>query len=210
MTALVSVVTPTRPGREELLLDRCVPSVTKLDWPARYVEHVIVSDENPGLRETVRAELEYPVRFVEINDTWRDGVRERSVGAVPWAVGSLLALGEFVAFLGDDDEVLPDHVSRHVEAMRRDSAMFSVGPVQFVVRGSHAFVIGDDTFAHGHLDATGIMCHRDALRRATWTATGEDAADWRLVRDWRAAGLVGTFIGGEPTVLHHDGWAARM
>lgn len=208
MSELVSIVTPTRPDRLDLLVDRCIPSVQRLDWPT--VEHVIVSDENPKLHERLesRLDLGVPVRVVEINDTWRDGVRDQSVGAVPWHVGSLLALGEFIGFLGDDDEVLPHHVRQHVNAMKSAEALFSVSPVQFVVRGTPVFVIGDDSFQHGHLDSTGIMCHKDALRVANWTANGEDAADYRLVRDWRARGLRGVFTGGSHTVRHHDGWAA--
>lgn len=210
---LVSIVTPTMPGRERLLLDRCMPSVAMLAWPA--VEHVIVSDPNPalheeivGFREVARGSNGATVltRFVELNDTWRDGVRERSVGAVPWQIGSLLAQGELVGFLGDDDELLPDHVTRHAAALA--DADFSVSPIEFRVGGEHRRVIGD-AFAHGHLDATGIMCRREALRAANWTATGEDAADWRLVHDWMRAGLRGALLGGEPTGIHHDGWMAR-
>lgn len=208
MRELVSIVTPTRPDRLDLLLNRCIPSVEAVDWPG-HVEHIIVSDENPKLREIVRAELDVPnLRLVEINDTWRDGVQDKSVGAVPWYVGSLMALGEFVGFLGDDDEMLPHHITQHVTTMRSAQAMFSISPVRFFVRGEPVFVIGDDSFAHGHLDSTGIMCHRSALRYATWTANGEDAADFRLVRDWCARGLHGVFTGPPYTVHHHDGWAA--
>lgn len=215
---LVSIVTPTIPGREEVLLERCMPSVHALDWPS--IEHVIVSDPNPELeiavtnyrlanRPTQDQQLERHTRFVQINNTWRDGTREKSVGAIPWYVGSLLAQGEFIGFLGDDDQVLPEHVMNHVNAMRAVESMFSVGRVQFIVDNEPQFVIGDDTFMHGHLDATGIMCHKEALRVASWTATGEDAADYRLVRDWLEAGLRGTFVDAPFTVLHHDGWAAR-
>jgi hypothetical protein len=216
VVTLVSIVTPTMPGREALLLDRCIPSVTRLHWPG--VEHVIVSDPNPALREEIEGYRlvsvaaggggPVPVRFVELNDTWRDGVRERSVGAVPWMVGSLLAQGEFVGFLGDDDELLPHHVNRHVDAMVATGADFTISPIEFRVGGEPRQVIGD-ALAHGHLDATGIMCRREALRAANWTATGEDAADWRLVDDWLKAGLKGHLIGGEPTGIHNDGWMAR-
>lgn len=206
---LVSIVTPTRPDRIDVLLDRCMPSVQGLNWPR--VEHVIVSDENPRLREVIRTEWNDAwanIRFVEINDTWRDGVKDKSVGAVPWHIGSMMALGEFIGFLGDDDEMLPHHVRQHVNTMRAEQSMFSVSPVRFFVNDEPVFVIGDDSFLHGHLDSTGIMCHKDALRFANWTANGEDAADFRLVRDWLHAGLKGTFTGDPYTVHHHDGWAA--
>jgi glycosyltransferase involved in cell wall biosynthesis len=202
---LASIVTPTIPGREHLLLDRCARSVRAQTWPE--VEHVIVSDRNPGLAEKVAG---LPgVRFVEINESWRDG-RERSTGAYPWQIGSLLALGEYVGFLGDDDELLPDHVERHVAALVETGADFTISPVQFRIGGDDLFIIGDATFAHGHLDSDGIMCRAAALRTATWRPDyAKNAADAQLVQDWLVAGLRGHFIGGEPTAIHHDGWAAR-
>lgn len=214
---LVSIVTPTMPGREELLISRCLPSVDRMARVCRQhnvdVEHVIVSDPNPDLaavQDTVlaAANLTSRVRFAEINDHWRDGVRDKSIGAIPWMVGSMMALGDLVGFLGDDDELLPDHAIRHQAAMDDTGADFSISVIEFRVRGEFYRNIGD-SFAHGHLDSTGIMCRRSALRVANWTATGEDAADHRLVTDWLRAGLRGTLLGGAPTGIHHDGWAAR-
>jgi hypothetical protein len=178
-----------------------MPSVLALQWPE--VEHIVVSDPNPDLRAALHGSK---VRFVEINDTWRDGVKDLSTGAVPWFVGSLMALGEYVGFVGDDDELLPDHADRHVAALQDHD--FSISPIQFRVAGEDCMVIGD-ALEHGRLDATGIMCRREALRVANWTATGEDAADWRLVHDWIRAGLKGVLLHGEPTGIHNDGWLAR-
>lgn len=206
--ALASIVTPTFPGREQVLLDRCMPSIAAQDWGN--VEHVILSDRNPELREAI-GELQdtyadvLTIRFAEINETWRNPMTEASIGAVPWYIGTLMALGEFIGFVGDDDELLPEHISLHVKAMRDNEAMFSVSQIEFKADGVTHLVIGDDSFAHGHLDATGVMCHVSALAVASWSANGENAADWRLVRDWRAAGLRGAFV---PTVtgIHNDGW----
>lgn len=206
---LVSIVTPTFPGREDLLLERCVPSVMAQVGDFR-IQHVIVSDRNPGIRRKVWIEfpfdsLPYFTTFAEINESWRNPTTEASIGAIPWYVGSLLALGDFVGFIGDDDEMLPDHVERHVTAMRENDAMFSVSQIQFRANGITQFNVGD-AFEHGRLDATGIMCHKDALRVANWTANGENAADWRLVRDWVNAGLRGTILPAPHTGIHHDGW----
>jgi hypothetical protein len=218
----VTIVTPTRPGRENLLIDRCMASVIAQDYDGM-IDHVIVTDRAPRLidevaRRTFKARVAVPgaepiggvftgrpVQVVEINDTWLNEITKRSVGAIPWYVGSLLAHGEFVGFLGDDDEYLPHHVATHVDAMERHAAPWSVSQVEFYVRGLPRQVIGDDSWELGHLDATGIMCRREALRFANWTANGEDAADWRLVRDWRKAGMEGVFI-PEVTGNHHDGW----
>lgn len=202
---LVSVVTPTFPGREKQLLERCIPSVLAQDW--RPLEHVIISDPNPALREHFKAlpQDDY-FRFIEINETWKNPATKFANGAVPWMLGSRLALGEFVGFLGDDDELHPDHVSVHVAAMKAADAVWSLSKVDFRANGDHWAVVGDNSFAAGRLDATGIMCWKGALSVASWDpAAGHPAVDWKLVDDWRQAGLVGVFI-DQVTGIHHDGW----
>ena len=206
---LVTIVTPTIAGREHQLFNRCAPSVMRQDWPGS-IEHVIVSDRNEDEfdgKHNYRVGSDYRMRSVQINESWRNPVTEESIGAIPFYIGSLLALGEFVGFCGDDDELLPDHIDRHVSAMREHEAMFSISAVDFRVGGEHRMIIGPG-FGHGQLDAIGIMCHKDALRFANWTANGENAADYRLVRDWGTHNLRGVLVDGGPTAIHHDGWAA--
>ncbi len=201
----VSIVTPTFPGREQVLLERCMPSIRAQNWTGP-VEHVILSDRNPELAKTIRdMRLGPEVVFAEINETWRNPWTEASIGAVPWFIGTMLAMGEFVGFVGDDDEILPDHITEHVAAMRENEALFSVSQIDFRAHGESKQIIGDESFAHGHLDATGIMCHVSALKIANWNANGEQAADWRLVRDWVAADLHGVYI-PKITGIHNDGW----
>jgi hypothetical protein len=209
----VTIVTPTTPKRERELFERCVASVIQQEYDG-VIDHVITSDFNPGLGVRLTDWLDdngnlwwdvRPHRVVEINDTWANPTTLASVGAVPWQIGSLLAHGDYVGFLGDDDEYLPHHVETHVSTMEHTGADFTVSATRFFVRGEPKQVIGGDLFKHGHLDATGIMCRREALRTANWLANGEDAADWRLVRDWLAGGLKGALI-PEVTGNHHDGW----
>jgi len=203
---LVSIVTPTIPGREILLFDRCVTSVMKQDWPGS-IEHVIVSDQNPEFDDSHNYRIgDYRMRSVQINDTWRNATTIASHGAYPWMIGSRLALGTFIGFLGDDDELLPDHVSTHVQAMRDADAAWSLSRVEFRANGEFWNTIGDESYIEGHLDATGIMCWKGALTVATWDPTaGIAAVDWKLVNDWRQAGLKGIFI-NKVTGVHHDGW----
>lgn len=190
-----------------------MPSVRALDWP--HVEHVVVSDRNPGLREKMRwlpewnrANPDRPVRFVEINETWRNPMTEKSTGGIPWLICSWLALGDFIGFLGDDDELLPEHARVHIRAMQEANALWSLSQTDFRVGGNPYLIIGDASYDLGHLDTTGIMCYKDALGIATWNPwQGENATDWQLVRDWRRAGLPGVFI-PQVTGIHHDGWAA--
>lgn len=163
-----------------------------------------------GFQNTLRkqswATTKRRFRFIEINDTWKNPATKFANGAVPWMLGSRLALGEFISFLGDDDELLPHHVTAHVEAMRAAEAMWSVSKVEFRADGQFWNIIGDSSYALGNLDATGIMCWKGALTVATWDpAAGTPAVDWKLVDDWRKAGLPGVFV-DQVTGIHHDGW----
>src|SRR5262245_37436364 len=211
---LVSIVTPTFPERENLVLKRCIESVFYQDYPGP-VEHVVVSDRTDSWLMRPRHWVNwnashYPriLHVVHINESWRNPVTEASIGAIPWYIGSLLAQGEFVGFLGDDDEFKADHITRSIQRIRESEADFSISPVEFCAGGTPQFVVGDETFQLGHLDSDGIMCRASCLRVANWSANGQDAAaaDYRLVRDWLAAGLKGTLVPGGPTAVHHDGW----
>lgn len=210
---MISIVTPTFPGREKVLRQRCIPSVM---WQhpelKEDTEHIIISDRNPFLRDAVIKVRSFPIwehriRLVEIGEMWRNPETEASVGAVPWHIGSLLALGEYVGFLGDDDEYLPDHISRHVETMNLTGADFTVSQVEFRVNNVPQFIVGDDTFQLGHLDSDGIMCRVECLKVANWDYR-HHAPDHGLVQDWLKAGLKGAIVPGGPTAIHHDGWAA--
>lgn len=210
MRPLVSIVTPTIPGREDQLFGRCMPSVLAQSWDGR-IEHIIVSDRNPELDRDLRMGSDlYSLRIIQLNETWRTPAAVADTGAVPWHVGSLLALGDYIGFLGDDDELLPDHVSRHVSALNDHEADFSISQVEFRANGTSQFVIGDASFAHGHLDANGIMCRPRALAVQNWSVGSpgdfDQACDYRLVRAWIKAGLRGVFIDEGPTAIHHDGW----
>lgn len=195
-----------------------MPSVYALDW--LNVEFVVVSDENPGLESLLRANqkaydaapegAQRRLRFIEINDTWKNRDTRTANGAVPWMIGSRIALGEFIGFLGDDDQLLPHHADVHIAAMKLNNAMWSVSKVEFRAGNEFWNVIGDPTLAEGHLDATGIMCWKGALTVATWDPrAGIAAVDWKLVNDWNTSGCPGVFV-NQVTGIHHDGWLSNM
>lgn len=220
---LVSIATPTIPGREKQLA-RCMGRVLDLDWPN--VEHVIVSDRRSSRSDIYQmwADLfadrvsqrdhDRVLTNVQINESWRNPMSEKSIACVPWGTAALLSMGEYVGFCGDDDELLPDHVTRHIEAMERDGLDFTVSVVEFRRDGVRAFDVGE-SFDHGAMDATGIMCRASALRVANWSVVTdgsgfEAAGDYRLVRDWRVAGLKGGTLPLPATCMHNDGWLAGL
>ena len=107
---LISVITPTW-QRNEIVLARCIPSVLAQDYPN--VQHVVISDgPDPELAE--RLEGTFPaevadgrVVFDELA-TWdpryRWGHRARLYGLE-------LAKGDVIAYLDDDNEFRPQHLS---------------------------------------------------------------------------------------------------
>lgn len=211
----VTIVTPTLPRRENMLIERCIPSVQRLEYDG-IVDHIIVSDANPGVESRIRplGTEDRPITVVEINDTWLNDLTRRCTGSFPWRTGCFLAHGEYVGFLGDDDEYLPNHVSLSVQTMQLEHTDFCLSSVAFYGNGAFAFTIGDASWAVGHLDATGLVCRREALRVANWDIAqpGEEhanAGDWRMVRDWVNGGLRGSFT-GQTTSNHHDGWLTGM
>lgn len=209
----VTVVTPTMPSREGVLVSRCIPSVQRQKYDG-VIDHIIVSDRNPGIGERIAGAVTTtplrPVQVVEINDTWVNDLTRRCTGNFPWRHGCFMAHGDFVGFLGDDDEYLEHHVATAVDRMEETGAVFTVAQVAFYGHGTYALTIGDGSFELGHLDATGVVCRREALRTANWdiaplSEKHANAGDYRMVRDWLRGGLAGSFI-AMTTANHHDGW----
>lgn len=209
--SLVTVITPAH-DRPKELFSRCIPSVQAQTY--RPVEHLIVLDCPTPELQTQRwmageRQGDYSRRFVEINDTGHNPVADKSGGAYGWRVGTHLARGDYIAFLGDDDEYLPNHLAAHIDALESTTADFSISVVQFYLRGEHKFDVGDGQLAKGHLDSDNIVARRHCFQRNNWNANGSIEPDFDLVWGWYQAGLKGTFV-DEVTARHHDGWLARL
>ena len=192
---LISVITPTRRGGPGLR--RCRESVINQTY--RQVEHVIVADEG------IDIQVEGTSYIYALNDLWRTPTTNKSTGAWPWFIGTQFTRGEYVTFLGDDDEMLPHHCERHVEAMQETGADYSLSKVEFYVDGEYALTIGDGRVAITHLDSDSIACRRETLRTANWQANGGNSPDFEMVLRWHNAGLKGSFV-DEVTCRHNDGW----
>jgi glycosyltransferase involved in cell wall biosynthesis len=199
---LVSVITPSRRGGAAL--KRCVESVQEQSYA--HIEHIVVIDEGgEGFLPGSRPGFAVDVRILELNDLWRTPVTSRSTGAWPWFIGTQFTRGEYVMFLGDDDEYLPHHIERHVEAMGETGADYSLSIGEFWVDGEFVLTVGDGTVRSSYLDSDGIACRRDTLKVANWTANGGSMPDFELVWRWHNAKLRGAFV-NEITYRHHDGW----
>lgn len=199
---LVSIVTPCH-DREELLLERCIPSVSAQTHAN--LEHIIVVDRNPGLEQRLLALKDPRLRVVLINDLGRSSLAAISHGAWGWYYGTHMAQGEYLGFIGDDDEYRPWHVERHLEALTATGADYSLSKIDFHVGGEYVFTVGDGRLAITHLDANSIMARRSAFLKGNWVASGSLAPDFDLVYRWHRMGLRGAFV-DEVTGTHHDGW----
>lgn len=117
---LVSFVVPTY-DRYQLLRDRSLPSILNQNY--RNLEVIVSGDDSPAETAKVIEELDDPrLRF--INRTVRGPYPEEAEkrwlmsGTPPLNDGVAAATGRWIAILGDDDEVTPEHTERLLEAAR--------------------------------------------------------------------------------------------
>ena len=178
---LISVITPTwrRPG---LLLNRCLPSVQKQDWPA--VEHIIVSD---GPDPELRAQLRQP-RIEGRSSRWYLELPAHDP-AVHWGhrarlYGIEYCSGSFIAYCDDDDALRPDHCVRlataleaHPEAGWARSLMAVHGPSGSVTE------FGTGPPSSGNVGTPMLMHRREILEYGTW-GPASLTEDWDLVNRW--------------------------
>lgn len=125
---LVSAVIPTR-GRRDLLL-RAVKSA--LAQTLHEIEAIVVIDGRDHETESALAELartDARVRVVALDaPVGGSDARNRGVEA---------ARGEWIAFLDDDDEWLPDKLKAQYEATRASNAATIIGTCRITARTPH-------------------------------------------------------------------------
>jgi glycosyltransferase involved in cell wall biosynthesis len=112
---LVSAVIPTR-NRPELLVC-AVRSALRQTW--RYLEVIVVIDgPDPATESALAAIGDTRVRSLVMD--------EPCGGSMARNAGARAARGEWIAFLDDDDEWLPDKIERQMAAVRATSIWFPV------------------------------------------------------------------------------------
>lgn len=174
---LVSVITPTW-QRHKALLGRCYSSVQR--QRAIGLEHIVVSD---GPDPVLRAVIPEDVRYFELPE--HD--QTRHWGAPARNFGLAQARGEFIAYLDDDDEWMPNHLASLAEALRDDpEAGFARSCAMIPVENGFPWRIGDGPILHGRVQSSMLM-HRRSLE-ANWVTAG--CEDWNLVKGWVDAGVL--------------------
>lgn len=184
---LVSIITPTCPARREVLLNRCIPSVRQQTYPN--VEHVIVSDGfDSTLRDLFPVDDPPGFRFAELGRNWRQFSRGASYGAIPRLVGTCLARGQYIGYLDDDDEFLPEHCAKLVEHLQQTGSAFVFSQFKrFWSDGRPPDVIGS-TISYGHIGTPIILHQAECLLTRNWGCDGY-GEDFCLLDAWQKAGL---------------------
>lgn len=181
----VSVITPTW-NRHQLLLGRCIPSVsqqTYTNW-----EHIVVSDgpdfelarilDSPSSRRTYAS-----MSWHDQNVLWGSRARIHGQG---------VALGEVIAHLDDDNAWRPEHLELLVAKLVATGADFVYSRM---VRHPAGDEIGLPPPRYAQIDTSLIVHRRELLNLANWTPSPTRLdPDWELVEKWLAGGATWAFV----------------
>lgn len=167
------------------------------DQTYRPLEHVIVSDgpdaEVRVAVERVQAHAEAgdpEIRFVELGRNWSTIIPE-SVSAPPFMVAQLLARGEYLTWLSDDEEMIDrDHITKLVDLLESTASDFVYPLVECWPNGRPdiQWIVGTDPPQRGAI--THCLHRYDCLN--AWgggfrTCVGS-GSDWDQIARWMAAG----------------------
>ncbi|MGC2211716.1 MAG: glycosyltransferase family 2 protein [Silvibacterium sp.] len=122
-TVCVSVVIPTR-NRPELVVMAIASALRQSFGNLEVI--VVVDGEDPLTREALSAFSDARLRVIDL--------AVNVGGAEARNIGIRAARGEWVAFLDDDDEWLPQKLSRQMQAARQMPAVWPVISSQMIVR----------------------------------------------------------------------------
>jgi Glycosyl transferase family 2 len=190
---LVSFVVPTY-DRYEALRDVSLPSI--LNQGYRNTEVIVSGDCSPPETAEVVRELGDPrLRFINrtIRGPYPDDPERRwfMSGTPPLNDGVAQARGRWIAILGDDDEILPDHTERLLELARRERIEFPYGRLTVKFADGGELELGKFPPEYGHFTLQFSLYHA-GLRFFQFEPADvfySEANDWSLARRMIAAGV---------------------
>jgi hypothetical protein len=191
---LVSFVIPTY-DRFELLRDRSLPSILNQDY--KNLEVIVSGDDSPAETEQVIRELDDPrLRFINrtVRGPYPDDPQKRWLmsGTPPLNDGVDAARGRWIAILGDDDEVTPEHTSSLVRAAQEQRFEHCYGRLK--IRFSDGGELDWESKlppAYGYFTLQ-LSIYHAGLRFFQYEpidALAEEPNDWSLTRRMVAAGV---------------------
>lgn len=197
---LCSVITGTW-QRNGAVLENAIPQVRRQTYPN--LEHVIVSEgPDPELHQLLAALLgrAVPIHYAECGRNWSTFLTD-SFSTAPWLVGSLMARGEYLTWLADDDVMRPEHIAGLVDLLEETGADFAYSQAIHVWAGrpETAFVIGSDPPQRGHI--ANVVHRASLLDRGIWQFGDGMLNDWALISRWLEAGARWAYL-PRPTFIH--------
>ena len=209
---LVSVITGTY--QRHGLLMQAIDTVIRQSY--RPLEHVIVADgPDPELRERMAQLAQYAdpsdpeLRFFELGRNWSQVIPD-SISAPPFMTAQLLARGEYMAWLSDDECMIdPDHITKLVNLLESKNVDFVYPYVEVWANGhpEKKWIVGTDP------PQCGTITH--ALHRADilnvfgggFRVSVGSGSDWDQAVRWMAAGKTWAML-PEVTFRHRSdkGW----
>lgn len=190
---LVSFVIPTY-DRFESLHDVSLPSILGQSYPN--LEVIVAGDCSPPETAEAIAEIGDPrVRFC--NRTVRGpypedrSVRWYMIGTPPFNDGAALARGRWIAALGDDDAVRPEHTEVLVEAAQGNRYEHCYGRHLVHYRGGEKLEVGSFPPSRGEYVLQASLYHAGLrfFQMEPVDYLGAEPNDWSLCRRMVAAGV---------------------
>lgn len=120
-SGMVSCIIPSYKRSDTL--KRAINSVLAQTY--ENLEVVVVDDNIPGDEYSIA--LQEIVKTYEDKRVWLVTQKVHINGAVARNVGVKASMGEYVAFLDDDDEWMPDKIERQLQIIRSDPGLSGVG-----------------------------------------------------------------------------------
>lgn len=169
---LISVIIPTC-NRQELLT-KSIKSVEDQDYHNIYL--IVIGDNDEALK--------YQNRY---SDEWRKHVNlphnHGAGGAVPRNYGLMLAHGDYIAYLDDDNEWLPNHLSSLYEKLRQEKASFAFSSM--LVEGKE---LKFTKLEQGGIDTSCVLHKKELIDKyGAWKDRVEAgyAHDWEFFSRWK-------------------------
>lgn len=185
----VSVITAT--WNRHHILPRAMRSLaaqTFTDW-----ENIIISDgRDDKLKEVVEktvAEINKPYnyRIVELGRNWHQLSGRVNYGGIPKMVGTYLAEGQYIAYLDDDNEYYPNHLTDLV-AKIEEGYDFVYGISEIVTQDQKLeMYLGDGNPRFCHIDTSMVLHRWELIQKANWKGNIH-ADDWELFESWLRSG----------------------
>jgi glycosyltransferase involved in cell wall biosynthesis len=202
---LVTVITPTW-KRKKTIFEHAIPSIENQTYAN--IEHLVVTDGFDRELKQVLAAHGYTAdgtttskglqrRQVWLGRNWFSYSGDGGVGVTPRLVGAFMAAGDFITYLDDDNDFLPEHIEKMVNAFREDESLELAG-TEWSDQGD---IHGINSSFHDQIDASSFMHTPKILLKNTYQHDGYEC-DRNIVIRWTDMGIQWKIIPGVTMILN--------